>query len=114
VSRKLSRPRTEPRRQGAFFGVDKAVSVAANLRTCAPETATGDTATRRMSRRRRSNEPAVFVGDRTEEIPDWMIPALENLRALFTEALVASSGCVDATPRRLVLRATGLPEKQWT
>jgi len=50
----------------------------------------------------------------TEEIPDWMIPpALENLRALFTEAAGGEFGAVvDATPRRLVLRATGLPEKQ--
>ena len=50
----------------------------------------------------------------TEEIPDWMIPgALENLRALFEEALAksgisAQSVRVDATPRRLVLRAEGL------
>jgi glycyl-tRNA synthetase beta chain len=50
----------------------------------------------------------------TEEIPDWMIPpALENLRALFTEAAGGEfAAAVDATPRRLVLRATGLPEKQ--
>ena len=50
----------------------------------------------------------------TEEIPDWMIPpALENLRALFTEAAGGEfAAVVDATPRRLVLRATGLPEKQ--
>lgn len=50
----------------------------------------------------------------TEEIPDWMIPpALDNLRTLFTEAAGGEFGAVvDATPRRLVLRATGLPEKQ--
>jgi glycyl-tRNA synthetase beta chain len=50
----------------------------------------------------------------TEEIPDWMIPpALENLRALFMEAAGGEfAAVVDATPRRLVLRATGLPEKQ--
>src|SRR5579863_5125088 len=50
----------------------------------------------------------------TEEIPDWMIvPALESLRTLFVEAVGgAFSATVDATPRRLVLRATGLPERQ--
>jgi glycyl-tRNA synthetase beta chain len=50
----------------------------------------------------------------TEEIPDWMIqPALENLRALFVETMGADFGAtVDATPRRLVLRAAGLPERQ--
>src|SRR5437870_2278643 len=53
-----------------------------------------------------------------EEIPDWMIPgALNNLRSLFEETLSgaglgASSITVDATPRRLVLRADGLPERQ--
>lgn len=53
-----------------------------------------------------------------EEIPDWMIqPALENLRELFTGALEQNrlSGVVsrvDATPRRLVLLADGLPERQ--
>ncbi|HLY15782.1 MAG TPA: glycine--tRNA ligase subunit beta [Bryobacteraceae bacterium] len=43
----------------------------------------------------------------TEEIPDWMIPgALESLRAqlLFPARM-------DATPRRLVARAEGLPER---
>jgi glycyl-tRNA synthetase beta chain len=50
----------------------------------------------------------------TEEIPDWMIPpALENLRALFVEAMGGEfSATVDATPRRLVLQAAGLPERQ--
>jgi glycyl-tRNA synthetase beta chain len=47
----------------------------------------------------------------TEEIPDWMIPtALENLRLLFERlALPHDSVSLDATPRRLVLRADGLP-----
>ena len=50
----------------------------------------------------------------TEEIPDWMIEgALENLRSLFVEAIGGDLGAsVDATPRRLVLRAQGFPEKQ--
>src|SRR5205809_2968816 len=53
-----------------------------------------------------------------EEIPDWMIPgALENLRSLFEEMLAkagvpAQSVRVDGTPRRLVLRAQGVPERQ--
>ncbi|MCC6585690.1 MAG: glycine--tRNA ligase subunit beta [Bryobacterales bacterium] len=53
-----------------------------------------------------------------EEIPDWMIvPALEYLRAGF-EKLIAENrlsgrvACVDATPRRLVLIASGLPAGQ--
>ena len=47
----------------------------------------------------------------TEEIPDWMIPgALDNLQALFEELLgrsnlQAEGIALDATPRRLVLRA---------
>src|SRR6516162_5677659 len=47
----------------------------------------------------------------TEEIPDWMIsPALENLRLLFEKLdLPHDSVRLDATPRRLVLRAYGLP-----
>ncbi|HTS63528.1 MAG TPA: glycine--tRNA ligase subunit beta [Candidatus Acidoferrales bacterium] len=47
----------------------------------------------------------------TEEIPDWMIPAaLENLRLLFEKLeLPHESLRLDATPRRLVLRAYGLP-----
>ena len=53
-----------------------------------------------------------------EEIPDWMIPgALDNLRSLFEETLAkagvpAQSVRVDGTPRRLVLRAEGVPERQ--
>lgn len=54
----------------------------------------------------------------TEEIPDWMIvPALNHLQALFQELLdqnrlSASALRTDATPRRLTLRAEGLPERQ--
>jgi glycyl-tRNA synthetase beta chain len=50
----------------------------------------------------------------TEEIPDWMIvPALESLRTMFVEAVGGEFRArLDATPRRLVLRAAGLPEKQ--
>jgi len=50
----------------------------------------------------------------TEEIPDWMIPnALESLRLQFEKLEVPfESITMDATPRRLVLRAEGLPEKQ--
>jgi len=50
----------------------------------------------------------------TEEIPDWMIPgALENLRLLFEKlAIPHESITMDATPRRLVLRADGLPARQ--
>jgi glycyl-tRNA synthetase beta chain len=50
----------------------------------------------------------------TEEIPDWMIPsALENLRLLFEKLGIAfDTVTMDATPRRLVLRAEGLPERQ--
>ena len=50
----------------------------------------------------------------TEEIPDWMIPtALENLRLLFEKLEIAhDSVTLDATPRRLVLRAEGLPARQ--
>jgi glycyl-tRNA synthetase beta chain len=50
----------------------------------------------------------------TEEIPDWMIGgALESLRSL-TLASVPSLGEVrmDATPRRLVLRAASVPVRQ--
>jgi glycyl-tRNA synthetase beta chain len=48
-----------------------------------------------------------------EEIPDWMIPgALENLRLLFERIEIPhESVALDATPRRLVLRAEGLPER---
>ena len=54
----------------------------------------------------------------TEEIPDWMIvPALNNLQDMFQGLLDqhALGGKVDstaATPRRLVLRAQGLVERQ--
>src|SRR5580704_11033034 len=50
----------------------------------------------------------------TEEIPDWMIPnALENLHMLFEKlGLPHESVTLDATPRRLVLRVDGLPERQ--
>jgi glycyl-tRNA synthetase beta chain len=53
-----------------------------------------------------------------EEVPDWMIPgALDNLRSLFEDTLAkagvpAESARVDGTPRRLVLRAEGVPERQ--
>ena len=43
----------------------------------------------------------------TEEIPHWMIPgALDRLRAIY-----AGDFEVDATPRRLMLRASGMPER---
>lgn len=55
----------------------------------------------------------------TEEIPDWMIRgALASLRELFEQFLAEAhltSGSplrLDATPRRLVLRAEQLPERQ--
>ncbi len=50
----------------------------------------------------------------TEEIPDWMIKnALEDLRAKFVGLGIPHETVqVDATPRRLVLRASGLPERQ--
>ena len=50
----------------------------------------------------------------TEEIPDWMIPAaLVSLRVLFEKLDIAhDSVTLDATPRRLVLRAEGLPARQ--
>jgi glycyl-tRNA synthetase beta chain len=45
----------------------------------------------------------------TEEIPHWMIPsALEQLAKL---NLFGATPTVDATPRRLVVRASGLPER---
>ncbi len=49
-----------------------------------------------------------------EEIPDWMIPgALENLRLMFEKlGIPHESVSLDATPRRLVLRAEGLQERQ--
>jgi len=54
----------------------------------------------------------------TEEIPDWMIvPALNNLQDMFQSlldqhVLGGRVTSVDATPRRLVLRAEGLLERQ--
>ncbi len=49
-----------------------------------------------------------------EEIPDWMVrSALENLRLLFEKLEIPhESVTLDATPRRLVLRAEGLPARQ--
>ena len=45
----------------------------------------------------------------TEEIPHWMIPsALDQLKKL---DLFGATPTVDATPRRLVVRATGLPDR---
>jgi glycyl-tRNA synthetase beta chain len=50
----------------------------------------------------------------TEEIPDWMIPgALAHLGELFGKLGIAHEQLrLDATPRRLVLRAEHLPERQ--
>jgi glycyl-tRNA synthetase beta chain len=54
----------------------------------------------------------------TEEIPDWMIPpAINHLRELFQDLLdrtkvAGTISAVDATPRRLVLQAEGLAERQ--
>ncbi len=54
----------------------------------------------------------------TEEIPDWMIePALADLKQRFEAVLAANQLAngglrLDATPRRLVLRAAALPERQ--
>ena len=50
----------------------------------------------------------------TEEIPDWMIKdALESLHMLFEKTGVPHETVrLDATPRRLVLRAEGLPQRQ--
>ncbi len=54
----------------------------------------------------------------TEEIPDWMIvPALNQLQDMFQglldqQSLGGKVTAVDATPRRLVLRAEGLTERQ--
>jgi glycyl-tRNA synthetase beta chain len=49
----------------------------------------------------------------TEEIPDWMIPtALEKLAMLFEKLeLPHETVRLDATPRRLVLRVEGLPDR---
>jgi glycyl-tRNA synthetase beta chain len=54
----------------------------------------------------------------TEEIPDWMIvPALNNLQDMFQGlldqyALGGKVASIAATPRRMVLRAQGLVERQ--
>jgi glycyl-tRNA synthetase beta chain len=54
----------------------------------------------------------------TEEIPDWMIPpAIKQLQELFQDLLDRNRlggkvNNVDATPRRLALRANGLIERQ--
>jgi len=54
----------------------------------------------------------------TEEIPDWMIvPALNNLQDMFQvmldqHALAGRVTSAEATPRRLVLQADGLIERQ--
>src|SRR3954469_8752483 len=54
----------------------------------------------------------------TEEIPDWMIvPALNNLQDMFQALLDQQQldgliNLADATPRRLVLQASGLKERQ--
>jgi glycyl-tRNA synthetase beta chain len=54
----------------------------------------------------------------SEEIPDWMIaPALDDLKARFEQLVTdqrlgGSVSSVDATPRRLVLRAEGLVTRQ--
>ena len=45
----------------------------------------------------------------TEEIPHWMIPGA--LKQLAHWKFIGESVQVDATPRRLVVRASGLPEK---
>src|ERR1700751_5755505 len=45
----------------------------------------------------------------TEEIPHWMIPgALDQLAKL---DLLGAAPLVDATPRRLVVKARGIPER---
>jgi len=45
----------------------------------------------------------------TEEIPHWMIPGA--LKQLASMNLFGATPQVDATPRRLVVRASGLPER---
>ena len=53
-----------------------------------------------------------------EEIPDWMIvSALEDLQTQFTKLFIeqkleGSVSWIDGTPRRLVLRADNLIERQ--
>lgn len=66
-----------------------------------------------------SNLPQQFLLEiGAEEIPDWMIlPALEQLEKQFGELLAANKLAgkvtrVDATPRRLVLWAEGIPSQQ--
>src|ERR1043166_10161913 len=56
---------------------------------------------------------SVLIEIGTEEIPDWMIPAaLAHFKDRFEKlALPHENLRVDATPRRLVLRADGLPTK---
>jgi glycyl-tRNA synthetase beta chain len=50
----------------------------------------------------------------TEEVPDWMIlRALEDIQAGFLKLNLPHTALqLDATPRRLVLRVEGLPERQ--
>lgn len=49
----------------------------------------------------------------TEEIPHWMIPgALIELARLLEPNLLGAKAEVDATPRRLVARASGIPPQQ--
>src|SRR5581483_5187958 len=56
--------------------------------------------------------PDLLLEIGTEEIPDWMIePALRDLQAKFVAAFGTLGGSaieMDATPRRLVLRARDL------
>ncbi len=61
-----------------------------------------------------AGEPAFLLEIGTEEIPDWMIStALENLRLSFEKLEIPHESVrLDATPRRLVLRAEGLPARQ--
>ena len=69
-------------------------------------------------KRKLSREPAFLLEIGTEEIPDWMIvPALNNLQDMFQglldqQVLGGRVTSVDATPRRLVLQADGLLERQ--
>jgi glycyl-tRNA synthetase beta chain len=49
----------------------------------------------------------------TEEIPHWMIPdALAQMERWATQELPGATVNVDATPRRLVVRASGVPANQ--
>ncbi len=45
----------------------------------------------------------------TEEIPHWMIPSALKQLAAFD--LLGAEAQVDATPRRLVVRATNVPDR---